>query len=531
MAYFTLVLHDGETRTKRVLHIDGTMSVKTERQQIEAVERLPHRGTYLEQHGEGIATVTWEVFFGHDVRLVDNAPISGNEQFLQFRKQVWERWSELKSSSSRSIRENTKLEYHGWDRKEHFWCSVNVFGDPQNHSNPYHFEGTIVFKCYEPISGDKITVKRPDSRAVANKAKHDLKALTERMGKFNRTLRELPKGILDTINEQILKPIKQLVTAIEDFAKGITGIILFPASAMTTILDFAGTVTSRMGSILTYAVAQAANAIRNIRRTIMRLKNIPGAFKESLDQAGEDFKSALFELGDISDSDAEKARKRSGSNQDRLANSRALLFSATSSRKIRAIEGDTLQGIALRELGDSSRWREIAMLNDLSSSSEIVSGVEILIPGDSNSANGGRDSLSLSDISPEERFYGRDWRVFQNKWGKLQLARTGSYDTATVAGVPNCENAILTRVTIEQGTLPENAEYGFYSPIGEPQSANDMLMYTNSVERTVLQDPRFRSVVATVAIEGEGNHYKINQRVLLAGATGGHATQDVSRGL
>lgn len=531
MAYFTLVLHDGETRTKRVLHIDGTTSTKTDRSQIEMVERLPHGGAYLGQYGEGIATVSWEVFFGHEARLIGSTPfpISGNEQFLYFRRRIWERWSDLKGSPSRSIRERTKLEYHAWDRDEHFWCTVSTLEDNQDQDNPYHFEGTVVFKCYAPISDEKITVERKDSRAVANKAKHDLKAFLEKVGKFNKTLRELPGGVLDLINEHILKPVKQLVAAIDDFAKGITGLILFPVKAMSTILDFAGTVVSRMGSILTYAVAQAANAIRGIRRSIMRLKSIPGVFKESLEQAGADFKSALFELEDVTDSSAEKARKRAGSNQDRLANARSLLFAATAARKIRAIEGDTLQGIALRELGDSSRWREIALLNDLSSSNEVVSGINLLIPGDSSVVSGGKDSLSSSGITPEERFYGRDWRVFQNKWGKLQLARTSNYDTATVGGVKNCENAILTRVTIEQGTLPENAEYGFFSPIGDPQSVNDLLMYKNSVERTVLQDPRFRSVTATVEIDG--NHYRINQRVLLAGATGGHAVQDVSRGL
>lgn len=156
--------------------------------------------------------------------------------------------------------------------------------------------------------------------------------------------------------------------------------------------------------------------------------------------------------------------------------------------------GDSLQRVALRELGDAARWPELVELNSLSppylvdsladapsSGRVIVRGGLILVPALAGQSR---------DLQTEEDVFGVDLLLSD---GELS---GDSGDFATVAGRQNLWQAITIRIRTDPGELLFHPTYGCEARglVGAGAGPNAAQLAAFFVKEAVLDDPRVDSV-------------------------------------
>lgn len=158
--------------------------------------------------------------------------------------------------------------------------------------------------------------------------------------------------------------------------------------------------------------------------------------------------------------------------------------------------GDSLQRIALRELGDASRWLDLIVLNGLSppyivppelATDRLVSpGDRIMVPapGSGVAANQDADAVLGCDLLLTK--------------GQLSVANG---DLAMVSGIDNFAQALSIRVTVEKRELGFHPEFGCWvrsllGDIGGQPSARLAAFYVKSALK---EDPRVQSVDSCIA--------------------------------
>jgi len=180
--------------------------------------------------------------------------------------------------------------------------------------------------------------------------------------------------------------------------------------------------------------------------------------------------------------------------------------------------GETIGNIALRLLGSSSRWHEIALLNGLSSpyvsdSATLVPGV--LAPGDTflyPVEADGSDPSTLSPVNPSgnqldtnfsksavgevaTQAFGRDIRLVTSSDGELtDFAVDQNGDLGSIVGTANVEQAIKIKFITEQGTLLMHPRFGAKFAIGTKADPSAFNTFRLNVVATLKSDPRISEV-------------------------------------
>lgn len=173
--------------------------------------------------------------------------------------------------------------------------------------------------------------------------------------------------------------------------------------------------------------------------------------------------------------------------------------------------GDTLQSVALRELGDASQWSVIAWFNgllppyltddaSLSTTSVALTGSTIRVPSASAQVD--------ASVRPDDVFLAD----LQLSNGVLQIV---DGDFAVVAGQDNLRQALANRIVTDHGELLFHGDYGANLGRLKGQIAGPVLemVAQDYVEEAMLQENRvqsIRSVTATIA----GDRLNINAEVV-----------------
>lgn len=128
----------------------------------------------------------------------------------------------------------------------------------------------------------------------------------------------------------------------------------------------------------------------------------------------------------------------------------------TGFRYVQTLRGDTLQSIALRELGNAGDWAQLAWLNELlppyltDNPDQVRAGV--LVTGSTIRVPAPTAQVDAS-VSPEEVFL-TDISLVN---GKLQF---NNGDIALVSGRENLKQAISNRIVTDHGDLIYHGNYG-----------------------------------------------------------------------
>ncbi|MGR9106751.1 MAG: hypothetical protein ACU843_07445 [Gammaproteobacteria bacterium] len=158
---------------------------------------------------------------------------------------------------------------------------------------------------------------------------------------------------------------------------------------------------------------------------------------------------------------------------------------------------DTLQKIALRELGSAENWVEIANINGLSHP-YIVNKPEdaapgVAVAGDLLKVPSATNFVTI-DTDPEALF-GRD--VLLNN-GKVEV---NDNDIDVAAGVVNLRQAIKTRIKVSKRELLFHPEYGCWvsTLIGKGAGPSTNQLAGFYVRSALLEDDRISEVVSTTS--------------------------------
>lgn len=169
------------------------------------------------------------------------------------------------------------------------------------------------------------------------------------------------------------------------------------------------------------------------------------------------------------------------------------------------LRGDTLQAIALRELGDTSRWVDLAQLNGLAppyiidsledledtESRVLLTGQPIRIPAPGRAPTATASAVEL---------FGRDIRLD----GGLLVVESG--DLALIEGEANLVQAIGHRLASHRKDLPQHPEYGnrAHELVGEGAGPTTNALAAAFFAACLKADPRIdRAEGVTASVAGD----------------------------
>lgn len=187
---------------------------------------------------------------------------------------------------------------------------------------------------------------------------------------------------------------------------------------------------------------------------------------------------------------------------------------------------DTLPAIALRELGDASRWPDLAQLNNLLppyiTSDLALAGPRVLFGGQPIRVPA--PAPAQSGVTDPAAVFGTDVALVNG-----QISDDGAGDLLTVSGPANLKQAISNRLATRPRELMRHPEYGCRAPevLGQGASAVSVQLAAAFVASAVASDPRVASVEnakATVngdAIETLATAVSVDGKRQAVGATSG----------
>lgn len=465
--------------------------VQQDRRALTTLVELP-QAIYRESHGEGIQDVTLEGTFGVRARQVNGRSLMGHQVFELLDKKITEYWKALAHDSS------LQVEYHDHQKGKHHYAEIMTFSTPVGIENKMHDRYVIGLKLYAPIEYDA-TEPKPNKTSIARELLHALTTAKSTLMDAGSVLAQRSRKASETLNRHLLQPLTELTQALGSFVSGVIDYADFPLRGLKRLADTTVTIIESLGDIVGDAITYAANTLRQIKRTLNRAMSAGELFTQPISNAAQVFEAARL---------------------DPLTSESSALTQQTYTgvRQAKVRGGDTLQKIALRELKNTSRWHDIALVNGFDSNADLTPNATILIPSDPNTPQSAvvRD-VSDTGLSTEERLYGRDLRVIQTNRNKLSVSFSEN-DLATVAGKANLEQAVTLKTRTHQGTLLEDPNYGLRPLIGKAQSPENADLLKFGLRVAAESDPRIAS--ASVQVETRGNVARYHYHLIPVGASG-----------
>lgn len=166
-------------------------------------------------------------------------------------------------------------------------------------------------------------------------------------------------------------------------------------------------------------------------------------------------------------------------------------------------QGDTLQRIALRELGDATSWIDLIVINDLVppylTGDPAAAGPRVKLYGESLIVPA--SALEASPETDPALVFGRDLAL--NK-GHLGVSANG--DLALVSGEANLRQAFKNRLETSLKELTFHPDYGNGARdlLGQGGDTGNLTLAAAFVRSALASDPRTKSVdSSTAALSGD----------------------------
>lgn len=261
---------------------------------------------------------------------------------------------------------------------------------------------------------------------------------------------------------------------------------------------------------------QVVRAAMTLQRVAERALSIDALFTQPKQIVVEDYKRSYNKLGE----------QFNGGSPLNVNNIRI----PSSATEQTIMGNETIRGIAKRYLGDESYWKMIAIINKLKApyisttrrDGVLAYGDKILIPkraeqGDFTNVQENMSTDSSSEtMSPMLRKYGRDLRLADGSLGTdfadLQVNSRGDLDV--VDGVANVNQALMIKLSTEQGELATHPTFGAKYPIGSKLSLPQLQEFTLNTRRTLLSDPRIERIDSLKSY-GDGDTIRMSAKLSL----------------
>lgn len=519
---YTLILVEPGLSPTEFHLAPSPQDVRSEKTALTTLTPLPGMSAYRESHGNGFETVILQGTFGAKTRQVGGIDWSGAEMFLAFRKGFWDRYLSLVGSAD-PVKQKTQMEFHNWDEDEHYYAEPIRFVSPRGHENRTFYRYEFTLQLYAPIA-PKFTQPVVDKISLADQVSKFLKMVAEKLKAAGEWLSEKTQLVASWLHRNVLQPIADLVTALDTFVAGVSAVVNFLPRALNRLCDSISQTIEAMGDIVGDTLTETANALRNTRRALNRLRQAPELFIQSVNAGLDELSSQYYQLVQDGDSTAVQEEKLGGRNLGLMRQAQQISENNyQGAQRVTIRQGDTLPKMAVRYLGDASRWHEIALLNgiddpDISS----LAGQEILvptIPGLTGTGIAGDlgDSGKIANATMSERLYGRDLRLGEQD-GFLGFEFGANDDLCTVAGEANLVQAVTLKTRIAQGQLLEDPNFGLRRVVGKKATSAETKALVYGLQVAAQSDPRVEK--AEVAVTREGNVTTANYTLYPVGVAG-----------
>lgn len=199
------------------------------------------------------------------------------------------------------------------------------------------------------------------------------------------------------------------------------------------------------------------------------------------------------------------------------------LFAENAVRQLKYESGMTLERIAQKELGDSSRWGEIAEVNGLKApyvTEDYSSTAEgVLKPGDTYliptpARNGfsqvppAKEIKTTVGLSELEKSLGTDLKLT----GDFDLSLSNSGDLDVISGAPNMGQAVILKLAYNKGEVMRYPEIGANIVPGSKFPVLDQIK--DGVTNTLLQDNRVQALTdLSIIRDGDALYLTFNLKI------------------
>lgn len=466
---------------------------------------------------------------GH-VPIMD-IPLSGQARFINLQDRIFRLYSALLQNPDTS--EEVELYWHNPKDQEH-WRVVPVSFNEQRARRGSLYYYDIQLLAIAPGDVPHTDLELSEDRDLFDDIKDVRRSIRDGVDTVNGVLTNL-----ENLEREISNEISSWVNTVGDivnitgsaaaFVQGTTDAILQPFRAVTDLIDTLAAATESLEA--------AVIAGQTIPDALMHEFDRMQAGVESLALFGDRYQTnlssrykALEGLGEVTAAEVSgataatsySALRYSGTNPgpgDALTNQRRRTTPARQVRgasRYEVLDGDTIEEIAARKLGDANRWMEIVELNNLRAPFISAAGIPgtkrpgdaLLIPA--NASDPATRPLPVilgvpPDAEQDDRLYGVDWRtepVFSASGrfprGYDWIVDHNGTDFRPAKGVANLIQGVRARVETEQGSDPQYRHVGVPVTIGTSLGAGlDEETLKIQYAGAVRADPRIAIVQST----------------------------------
>lgn len=452
---------------------------------------------------------------------------SGFENLLSLRNLFRSYW-ELKVNPKYAHR--TVLVWQNGKEGDFYIVEPLTFRTSRDATSPLTFSYDIQLK----------TINRFDNVSTQIVSRDLAERRVSAVGAFRENLRDALQG-LTLAFAFIEASVDKLVT----FGQSVVSSVLLPLNNIIMHLTGAVRSTSRAFLIPKAQLAILAASLADLRREIDnadRAYSGSGGVTTDLSIVSNGAATAIRALASLASQDdlfssnaSADLAKKANAYRKRITGSLNSETDPTSLQNVPPIRGaeetvvgsdETIQQFAQRVLGDSSRWKEIVILNRLESPyiSAAGDGTNVLRPGDkilfpSESANV-RTGVSVGEDQTLATRLGTDLKISssQSTGGFIayDLSVSSKGDLETVSGLPNLKQSVVSRFSVEPGELPGHPGYGVRFPIGEKATPISFIQMQVNARSSILSDPRF-SDISRLSLSFSGNTLNLDVSIDVAG--------------
>lgn len=469
---------------------------------------------------------------------LDPTEITGHDTAMSLRN-VFRHYSDLQNAGSTSI-------VMVWRnaKDDDYWVVEPVVHElKQDSGNPFSYNYSIQLKTLARF--DKSVLSLPTEARNAGK---DCQETLQNQGNVTARLRNIQKVLTNgyfvtmasgNIIGGGLAAVNSILVPLGDVIRGIKGNIQGVYGAADQLLRAADTVATEINSQLRDVAEIAYDAdtrrvYRYWRRTLeacYQLLTEP-SFKKAYQRVISQ-RTRISRAYSVPGFTGTSSVPNTGGSPTFLANA------PRTSQVAQYIVGaqDDIRSLAGQLLGDSRRWQELVVLNDLKPPYiNNVGSQGVLAPGETllypQSGQGGTDMIKLQTNAGQDydaqdstslldQTYGRDIKLvsvstdISGTLTDLEVNNRG--DLSTIVGVPNVDQAIKIKFSTEKGTLRMHPFFGARFALGSKATTKSFNNFRLNTLATLLSDDRIADV-KSIKFVTVGDILFVSAQILLVSA-------------
>lgn len=408
---------------------------------------------------------------------------------------------------------NLVLEFYNLKDKEFFIVEPTKFSLKRDKGRPFMYEYTIMLKAIDRTTGFNPSTSFLDDALSNIDEGLDIAAniINVAVGFMNQSLAILSSFDRD-IRAKVINPLSDLANGIARFRSGIDNVL---NANKKTISDI-GREIRAIGDSLSSKLGVADENYYEYRGLG---SSPPSPNRPSFEELNllNQLDKAKQALNILTSNNALFTPPQDTQYQDvNDVYGEDLVQQSPSTTRAQVLEGDTIERIAARELGDATRYKELVLLNGLKNpyigegERNIKVGDTLLIPSQSNlnieqqpPLGSGEFEISRN-LNPRQKELGID--IFLEK-GK-DIALSNSNDIDLVASVENVLQSLAIRLGVTKGDYRIHPDFGVQYDIGTKNTGNTLIL-AQEIGKQLARDPRLANN-PRVTVTSQENILRVN---------------------